>query len=486
MSEDKENIMKKLTQSMRNRSNLDEKEFVESVQEKSTKVAKTKTPKRVKETAKTAQAKEANETNRAKETKAANGNFETMNEKNALKENKTFANVVENASVQEKSENLGADEGKEKAKESLNVPKESKDTARESKENREKVKLVYEKLQALAMKKGSINEDDVSFPLLKVGESIDKVNKFLKTLEKNNIKIIRTNDDEKLKDDFDDIYLSLSYDDPVKMYLKDIGKVPLLTPEEERNYAQRAIEGDQYARSVLCESNLRLVVSIAKKYVGKTAMSFLDLIQEGNMGLLRAVEKFDYSKGFKFSTYATWWIRQAITRAIADQSRTIRIPVHMVETINKYAKVVRALMQKLGRDPTLEEIADEMGLTVAKVVEIQKTAQDPISLETPMGEEDDGKMADVIVDESAKSPADSATQSLLREQLLAVIDTLTPREQEVIRQRYGLYDGRQKTLEEVGLQFAVTRERIRQIEAKALRKLKHPNRSKRLLDFVDF
>lgn len=348
-----------------------------------------------------------------------------------------------------------------------------------------KIMVVYEKLQALAMKKGAINEVDVHFALIKVGESADKVQKFLDLLKKRGVKIIQSNDDDLYKDDFSDIVMSVSVDDPVKMYLKDIGKVPLLTAEQEKDYAKRAMEGDQYAKSVLCESNLRLVVSVAKKYVGKTSMSFLDLIQEGNMGLLRAVDKFDYTKGFKFSTYATWWIRQAITRAMADQSRTIRIPVHMVETINKYVKVSRALMQRLGREATIEEIAKEMELSVAKVMEIQRTAQDPISLETPMGEEDDGKMADVIVDESARSPIDSATQTLLREQLLAVIDTLTPREQEVIRQRYGLLDGKQKTLEEVGKEFSVTRERIRQIEAKALRKLKHPNRSKRLADFVE-
>jgi len=355
----------------------------------------------------------------------------------------------------------------------------------EDKEDLSKIKLMYDKVQALAMKKGSINEDDVYFSLLKVGENAANVEKFLETLKKRGIKIIKSNDEDLYKDNFSDLVMSVSVDDPVKMYLKDIGKVPLLSAEEERDLAKRVMEGDQYAKSVLCESNLRLVVSVAKRYVGKTSMSLLDLIQEGNMGLLRAVDKFDYTKGFKFSTYATWWIKQAITRAMADQSRTIRIPVHMVETINKYLKVVKLLMQRLGREPTIEEIAKEMDLSVAKVMEIQRTAQDPISLETPMGEEDDGKMADIIVDETAKSPIESATQSLLREQLLAVIDTLTPREQEVIRQRYGLLDGKQKTLEEVGREFSVTRERIRQIEAKALRKLKHPNRSKRLADFVE-
>ncbi|MBQ7328268.1 MAG: RNA polymerase sigma factor RpoD [Clostridia bacterium] len=355
----------------------------------------------------------------------------------------------------------------------------------EDKENVAKIKEVHEKLQTLAIKKGSINEDDIYFWLLKVGDNAANVDKFIDHLKKKGIKIIKTNDEDLYKDNLSDLVMSASVDDPVKMYLKDIGKVPLLSIEEERELAKKVMQGDQHAKSVLCEANLRLVVSVAKKYVGKTSMSFLDLIQEGNMGLLRAVDKFDYTKGFKFSTYATWWIRQAITRAMADQSRTIRIPVHMVETINKYVKVSRSLMQKLQREPTIEEIAKEMDLSVAKVMEIQKTAQDPISLETPMGEEDDGKMADVIVDESARSPIESATQTLLREQLLAVIDTLTPREQEVIRQRYGLLDGKQKTLEEVGREFHVTRERIRQIEAKALKKLKNPTRSKKLVDFVE-
>lgn len=358
--------------------------------------------------------------------------------------------------------------------------------AEDNKEELEKIKLMHEKVQALAMKKGSINEEDVYFALLKVGDNAKNVDKFIELLKKRGVKIIKAADDEDLlKDNFSDIVMSVGVDDPVKMYLKDIGKVPLLSADEERDLARRVMEGDEYAKKKLCESNLRLVVSVAKKYVGKTSMSFLDLIQEGNMGLLRAVDKFDYTKGFKFSTYATWWIRQAITRAMADQSRTIRIPVHMVETINKYVKVNRTLMQKLGREPTIDEIAKELGTTPEKVMEIQKTAQDPISLETPMGEEDDGKMADVIEDETAKSPIEYATQSLLREQLLAVIDTLTPREQEVIRQRYGLLDGKQKTLEEVGKEFSVTRERIRQIEAKALKKLKNPNRSKRLIDFVE-
>ena len=355
----------------------------------------------------------------------------------------------------------------------------------EDKIDQAKAQLMCEKLTSLAMKKGSINADDVYFSMLKVGENAENIEKFLQTLEKKGVKVIKSSEEDLLKDNFADITMLPNVDDPVKMYLKDIGKVPLLTMEEEKEYAERAMKGDERAKSVLCESNLRLVVSVAKRYVGKTSMSFLDLIQEGNLGLIKAVDKFDYTKGFKFSTYATWWIRQAITRAMADQSRTIRIPVHMVETINKYVKVVRTLMQKLGREPSIEEIASEMGISVAKVLEIKRTSQDPISLETPMGEEDDGKMADIIEDDSTQSPIESASQSLLREQLLAVIDTLTPREQEVIRQRYGLMDGKQKTLEEVGREFSVTRERIRQIEAKALRKLKHPNRSKRLADFVE-
>lgn len=355
----------------------------------------------------------------------------------------------------------------------------------EDKIDQAKAQLMCEKLTSLAMKKGSINADDVYFSMLKVGENAENIEKFLQTLEKKGVKVIKSSEEDLLKDNFADITMLPNVDDPVKMYLKDIGKVPLLSMEEEKEYAERAMKGDEYAKSVLCESNLRLVVSVAKRYVGKTSMSFLDLIQEGNLGLIKAVDKFDYTKGFKFSTYATWWIRQAITRAMADQSRTIRIPVHMVETINKYVKVVRTLMQKLGREPSIEEIASEMGISVAKVLEIKRTSQDPISLETPMGEEDDGKMADIIEDDSTQSPIESASQSLLREQLLAVIDTLTPREQEVIRQRYGLMDGKQKTLEEVGREFSVTRERIRQIEAKALRKLKHPNRSKRLADFVE-
>ena len=277
---------------------------------------------------------------------------------------------------------------------------------------------------------------------------------------------------------------TFSTDDPVRMYLKEIGKVPLLTPEEEQDLAKRMAEGDEEAKRRMAEANLRLVVSIAKRYVGR-GMLFLDLIQEGNLGLIKAVEKFDYTKGYKFSTYATWWIRQAITRAIADQARTIRIPVHMVETINKVIRVSRQLLQELGHDPSAEEIAAEMNIPVEKVRDILKIAQEPVSLETPIGEEEDSHLGDFIPDEDASEPSEAASFSLLKEQLMSVLATLTPREEKVLRLRFGIEDGRTRTLEEVGKEFNVTRERIRQIEAKALRKLRHPSRSKKLRDFLN-
>ena len=276
----------------------------------------------------------------------------------------------------------------------------------------------------------------------------------------------------------------ISVDDPVRMYLREIGKIPLLTYEQELELAQRILDGDESAKQKLTESNLRLVVSIAKKYVGR-GMLLLDLIQEGNMGLIKAVEKFDYTKGYKFSTYATWWIRQAITRAIADQARTIRIPVHIVETINKLIRTSRHLLQQNGREPTPEEIAAEMEIPVERVAEIQKIAQDPVSLETPIGEEDDSHLEDFIQDEDTPAPQDSAAYTLLREQLEEVMETLTPREAKVLKLRFGLEDGKARTLEEVGREFMVTRERIRQIEAKALRKLRHPSRSKKLRDYMN-
>ncbi|MBQ8081299.1 MAG: RNA polymerase sigma factor RpoD [Clostridia bacterium] len=276
----------------------------------------------------------------------------------------------------------------------------------------------------------------------------------------------------------------ISIDDPVRMYLKEIGKVPLLTAEQETELAMRMEEGDEDAKRQLAEANLRLVVSIAKRYVGR-GMLFLDLIQEGNLGLIKAVEKFDYRKGYKFSTYATWWIRQAITRAIGDQARTIRIAVHMVETINKLIRVSRQLLQELGREPTPEEIAKAMGISENKVREIIKIAQEPVSLETPIGEEEDSHLGDFIPDDDAPAPAEAASHALMKEQLWEVLDTLTPREEKVLRLRFGLDDGHQRTLEEVGKEFNVTRERIRQIEAKALRKLRHPSRSKKLKDYLD-
>ncbi len=301
-------------------------------------------------------------------------------------------------------------------------------------------------------------------------------------LEENGVKIVDTfdRDNSALYKSIGDV----AVDDPVKMYLKDIGKVPLLSSEEEVELAKRMLEGDEEAKQKLSEANLRLVVNIAKRYVGR-GMLFLDLIQEGNLGLMKAVEKFDYTKGFKFSTYATWWIRQAITRAIADQARTIRIPVHMVETINRQVRAQRALLQELGREPTPEEIADYMGISADKVVEIQKIAQDPVSLETPIGEEEDSHLVDFIEDTKTVAPSEMAAQSMLREQLIAALHKLTPREEKVIRLRYGLDDGRTRTLEEVGKEFNVTRERIRQIEAKALRKLRNPSKSKKLRDYLE-
>ena len=298
-------------------------------------------------------------------------------------------------------------------------------------------------------------------------------------------------DDEFLKNEEEDIDLDaidllegIGTEDPVRMYLKEIGTVPLLSAEEEIRLAKRKAEGDVNAKERLIEANLRLVVSIAKRYVGR-GMQFLDLIQEGNLGLIKAVEKYDYSKGFKFSTYATWWIRQAITRAIADQARTIRIPVHMVETINRLIRTSRQLLQELGREPTPEEIAEKMEMPVERVREIMKISQDPVSLETPIGEEEDSHLGDFIQDDHVQVPVDAATYTLLHEQLMEVLDTLTEREQKVLRLRFGLDDGRPRTLEEVGRQFNVTRERIRQIEAKALRKLRHPSRSKKLKDYLD-
>ena len=311
------------------------------------------------------------------------------------------------------------------------------------------------------------------------GEQMDLIYKAL-----DDAKIAIVNNYQNDKALYEQLLKEINMDDPVKMYLKDIGSVTLLSSEEEIELAKRMEEGDESAKVRLAEANLRLVVSIAKRYVGR-GMQFLDLIQEGNLGLMKAVDKFDYRKGYKFSTYATWWIRQAITRAIADQARTIRIPVHMVETINRQVRVSRMLLQKLGREPTPAEIAEEMQIPESKVIEIQKIAQDPVSLETPIGEEEDSHIGDFLEDENAVAPSEMVNFNMLKEQLISVLDTLTPREEKVLRLRYGLDDGRPRTLEEVGKEFNVTRERIRQIEAKALRKLRHPSRSKRLKDFIE-
>ena len=350
------------------------------------------------------------------------------------------------------------------------------------------------KLLDKGKKTGVLTYNEIMESLQSVDMSPDEIDELYDTFTKRGIDIIDNgndigpDDDSNLKDDEDDIDLSIpegiNIDDPVRMYLKEIGRVPLLSADEEIKLAKRMEDGDLEAQKRLAEANLRLVVSIAKRYVGR-GMLFLDLIQEGNLGLIKAVEKFDYNKGYKFSTYATWWIRQAITRAIADQARTIRIPVHMVETINKLIRVSRQLLQSLGREPSPEEIAKEMDVSVDRVREIMKIAQEPVSLETPIGEEEDSHLGDFIEDHDAQATAEAASFVLLKEQLEDVLDTLTEREEKVLRLRFGLDDGRARTLEEVGQNFGVTLERIRQIEAKALRKLRHPSRSKKLKDFLE-
>ena len=329
---------------------------------------------------------------------------------------------------------------------------------------------------------GVISSEELFEKLEKLKISPEHLEAIYKTLEEHQIKIIDIDLSEKQLHEIEDLSNSVAMDDPVKMYLKDIGSIPLLNIEEEVEISKRIIDGDDSAKKMLSESNLRLVVSIAKRYLGR-GLQFLDLIQEGNLGLMKAVDKFDYTKGFKFSTYATWWIRQAITRSIADQARTIRIPVHMVETINRQAKAIRLLVQELGREPTVSEIAEKLNFSEEKVVEIKKISLDPISLETPVGSEDDTHLGDFIEDDSAKDPSVVITSDTLRIEFNRVLSTLTPREEKVIRLRYGLDDGKQKTLEEVGQIFNVTRERIRQIEAKALRKLRHPSRNHKLTEY---
>ncbi|SKA75700.1 RNA polymerase, sigma 70 subunit, RpoD [Clostridium sp. USBA 49] len=353
------------------------------------------------------------------------------------------------------------------------------------KDKNAKMQLV-KKLIEKGKKNGTLTYKEIMDELDEIDLSPEQIEKIYEVLESMGIDVIGDIQDIEVPEEDLDLSIpeGIAIDDPVRMYLKEIGKVPLLTPEEEIELANRIEAGDQAAKKKLAEANLRLVVSIAKRYVGR-GMLFLDLIQEGNLGLIKAVEKFDYRKGFKFSTYATWWIRQAITRAIADQARTIRIPVHMVETINKLIRVSRQLLQDLGREPLPEEIAEKMDMPVDKVREIMKIAQEPVSLETPIGEEEDSHLGDFIPDDEAPAPAEAAAFTMLKEQLINVLDTLTPREEKVLRLRFGLDDGRARTLEEVGKEFNVTRERIRQIEAKALRKLRHPSRSKKLKDYLD-
>ena len=368
---------------------------------------------------------------------------------------------------------------------------------RERAERAEKFQAKLQELLALAKKKKNMLEyQEINDHFKDFALSPEQIDKILDFLEANHVDVLRITDDDDdiLIDDEDNdvevekIDLSVpdgvSIEDPVRMYLKEIGKVPLLTAEEEIELAKRMELGDQEAKKRLAEANLRLVVSIAKRYVGR-GMLFLDLIQEGNLGLIKAVEKFDYRKGYKFSTYATWWIRQAITRSIADQARTIRIPVHMVETMNKVKRVSGQLLHNNGQEPTPEEVAQELSLPVEKIREIMRASKDPVSLETPIGEEDDSHLGDFIPDDDALAPAEEASHVLLKEHLLEVLDTLTPREKKVLQMRFGIDDGKPRTLEEVGKEFDVTRERIRQIEAKALRKLRHPSRSKRLKDYLD-
>ena len=415
--------------------------------------------------------------------------------------NEVQESKVENKNKTKKEENMEKIEDarkiakkkaidKEEKKEEKNIEKTSEEQSEEDKIRNEKVNNILKK----AKEKGKITYGDLATELDDVNpEQIDKVFDAFEELgvdllsddidEEPDIEDLKEVENLKLDEITDTSYEGINVDDPVRMYLREIGRIPLLTFEQELDLAKKILDGDESAKQKLAESNLRLVVSIAKKYVGR-GMLFLDLIQEGNMGLIKAVEKFDYTKGFKFSTYATWWIRQAITRAIADQARTIRIPVHMVETINKLIRTSRHLLQQLGREPSPEEIAKEMEIPVEKVVEIQKIAQDPVSLETPIGEEDDSHLGDFIQDDDSPAPHDSAAYTLLKEQLEEVMNTLTPREAKVLKLRFGLEDGKARTLEEVGREFEVTRERIRQIEAKALRKLRHPSRSKKLRDYM--
>ena len=414
------------------------------------------------------------------------------NKKTTKKGEKAKNEKVDKESKKEntKSEKNVKEENEKKIEEKLESKEEKREEKDEEQIKNEKVNKILKK----AKEQGKITYGDLAKELDDANpDQIDKVFDAFEEMgvslnddldEEPDIDDLKEVEDLKLDEITDTSYEGINVDDPVRMYLREIGRIPLLTFDQELDLAKRILDGDEEAKQKLAESNLRLVVSIAKKYVGR-GMLFLDLIQEGNMGLIKAVEKFDYTKGFKFSTYATWWIRQAITRAIADQARTIRIPVHMVETINKLIRTSRHLLQQLGREPTPEEIAGEMEIPVEKVMEIQKIAQDPVSLETPIGEEDDSHLGDFIQDEDSPAPQDSAAYTMLKEQLEEVMNTLTPREAKVLKLRFGLEDGKARTLEEVGREFDVTRERIRQIEAKALRKLRHPSRSKKLRDYMN-
>ena len=425
------------------------------------------------------------------------------NKKETKKASKKEEIEETNKDVQEKIEGqmeIISENPKEKKKQKIEEKAENKENAEELTDaEKEKNKLKEEKVNSILKKaeeKGQITYEDLAKELDDVEP--DQIDQVFDAFEEIGVDLL-SDDDFDEEPDVEDLkevenlkldeitetsYEGINVDDPVRMYLREIGRIPLLTYDQELDLAKRILEDDEEAKQKLAESNLRLVVSIAKKYVGR-GMLFLDLIQEGNMGLIKAVEKFDYTKGFKFSTYATWWIRQAITRAIADQARTIRIPVHMVETINKLIRTSRHLLQQLGREPTVEEIAEEMEIPVEKVMEIQKIAQDPVSLETPIGEEDDSHLGDFIQDDDSPAPQDAAAYTMLKEQLEEVMNTLTPREAKVLKLRFGLEDGKARTLEEVGREFEVTRERIRQIEAKALRKLRHPSRSKKLRDYMN-
>ena len=420
--------------------------------------------------------------------------------KTKKEEKESKKELKEKEEAQIKIDEVVVDNKKEEPKKSSKKAQKEVEESYEGKTVDELIAIVIAKFQ----KKGVITFKEMIETLEKMHLDAEAIEKVYEALEQANIDVIEDIDDidddglepdveelekieEEIKVDEDmsdsDMLDQVNIEDPVRLYLKEIGKIPLLTAEEEIEYAQKMMDGDENARKKLSEANLRLVVSIAKKYVGR-GMLFLDLIQEGNLGLIKAVEKFDYRKGYKFSTYATWWIRQAITRAIADQARTIRIPVHMVETINKLIRTQRHLLQSLGREPTIEEVAEEMEMPVERVKEIKKVSQEPVSLETPIGEEEDSHLGDFIPDEDAPSPSELAAYALLREQLDEIIQTLTPREAKVLRLRFGLDDGKARTLEEVGKEFNVTRERIRQIEAKALRKLRHPSRSKKLKDYM--